>query len=238
MSKARPSGFAQFALDGFQILERLVDSAACDSLAAELTSLFDLRQASSRRRIGGIRNLLGKSASVRAIATSPKITSLLSEAAGASVFPVRATLFDKIAASNWGVAWHQDVSIAVMEQRETPGFTGWSVKAGVVHVLPPTDLLEGLIALRLHLDDCEAANGALKVIPKSHQAGKLSDEEINACVAAGKPVVCEVRKGGAVLMRPLLLHSSSASETPCRRRVLHIEYATSPLPNGLKWLEA
>ena len=36
-------------------------------------------------------------------------------------------------------------------------------------------------------------------------------------------------------MRPLLLHASSAAREGRHRRVVHIEYAASPLPFGLDW---
>jgi hypothetical protein len=46
-----------------------------------------------------------------------------------------------------------------------------------------------------------------------------------------------VKSGGAVVMRPLLLHSSTTAATPRHRRVLHFEYAAVDLPRGLKWFE-
>ena len=36
-------------------------------------------------------------------------------------------------------------------------------------------------------------------------------------------------------MRPLLLHASARSTTDRHRRILHIEYAGFPLPEGLRW---
>ena len=39
------------------------------------------------------------------------------------------------------------------------------------------------------------------------------------------------------MIRPLLLHASSAAESPRRRRVVHLEYAADPLPGGLDWFE-
>jgi len=40
-----------------------------------------------------------------------------------------------------------------------------------------------------------------------------------------------------ILMRPLLLHASSAATEPRRRRVVHLEYAAGPLPGGVEWFE-
>ena len=41
--------------------------------------------------------------------------------------------------------------------------------------------------------------------------------------------------GDALLMRPLLLHSSGRLRTASHRRVIHIEYAAFALPGGLQW---
>ena len=227
----------QFAQGGFQILKSVVELGECDSLAAELTPLFEQQIKSAKSRIGGVRNLLRTNPLVSSFSKSPAITELLQHATGSEVFPVRAIFFDKNPAANWLVPWHQDLAIAVAEQIETPGFTGWSVKDGTVHVHPPEEILAGMITFRLHLDDCDASNGALKVIAGSHRSGKIPTEEIAWLATAEKQITCEVPKGGALLMRPLLLHASPPAESPRHRRVLHLEYATQKLPNGLEWFE-
>lgn len=118
------------------------------------------------------------------------------------------------------------------------GYGPWSVKDGVVHVQPPSALLEQMITVRIHLDETSAGNGALKVIPGSHQLGKIPAESIRAH-AEGSHVVCECEPGDVLLMSPLLLHASSRSVTPSRRRIVHIEYAPPlALEKGLIWHEA
>jgi hypothetical protein len=57
--------------------------------------------------------------------------------------------------------------------------------------------------------------------------GVLTDAEIGRLSRDVPPVDCVVPAGGIVAMRPLLVHSSSKSETDLPRRVLHIEYADS-----------
>ena len=91
--------------------------------------------------------------------------------------------------------------------------------------------------MRIHLDDCPAANGPLRVIPGSHLAGKLGESAIAGIAVEHEAVVCEVAAGGALLMRPLLIHSSSAAVTPQHRRVIHLDYANISLPEGLFWFE-
>ena len=230
------SGLGQFSRDGFQMLPGLFLEEECDGLAAELSYCFDQQQNSARTKIGGVRNLLRASPRVAQLASSPRLISILEKLVEATAFPVRAIFFDKTAEANWRVPWHQDLAIAVAERIETSGYGGWSLKDGVNHVQPPQDILESMATVRLHLDDCDAGNGALKVIPNSHLRGKLDATEIAEWTKRAA-VSCEVPKGGALLMRPLLLHASSPAENPSHRRVLHIEYATQELPNHLKWFE-
>jgi len=127
------------------------------------------------------------------------------------------------------------LTIAVKEKRETEGFTVWTRKAAVEHVQPPVGILERMITLRFHLDDADAANGALKVIPKSHKNGRLSAEEIKFRRRANETRLCSVKKGDCLIMRPLILHSSSAGTSPKNRRVIHFEFSADDLPNGLDW---
>jgi hypothetical protein len=230
--------FHQFQTDGFQIIGSIVEDEECGVLAAELTPIFEQQQALLKSKIGGVRNLLSVSAGVQAFASSGRIISLLEKAVGSRPFAVRAIFFDKNPKANWLVPWHQDLAIAVVEHVEIPGFTGWSTKDGVLHVHPPQEVLEGMITLRLHLDDCTSENGALKVIPGSHRLGKLGTSELSECSKQNEGVICEVLKGGALLMRPLLLHASLPAKRPMHRRILHVEFTTKDLPDGLKWFES
>jgi ectoine hydroxylase-related dioxygenase (phytanoyl-CoA dioxygenase family) len=139
--------------------------------------------------------------------------------------------------ANWLVPWHQDLTIAVRERVETPGFGPWSVKEGVPHVQPPVELLARMLAIRLHLDDADESNGALRAQAGSHRRGRLGTEEIAEWRTRGVEVVCAAAAGDALLMRPLLLHASSKSMSSRSRQVLHIEYAGFDLPGGMRWCD-
>jgi ectoine hydroxylase-related dioxygenase (phytanoyl-CoA dioxygenase family) len=156
---------------------------------------------------------------------------------GGGAFPVRGILFDKQDGANWKVPWHQDVTIAVKSRVDADGYGPWSVKEGVLHVQPPGSVLERMVSVRLHLDDCPASNGALRVITGSHLEGKLDQNLIRDFVSDDLEVVCEVMKGGALLMSPLTIHASSAAESPQHRRVIHFDYANVGLSDGLEWFE-
>jgi ectoine hydroxylase-related dioxygenase (phytanoyl-CoA dioxygenase family) len=227
----------EFNENGFEILREILPIEHCDALAGELSAMHQLRTASAKNKLGGLRNLLRLLPEVCDVANSSRIMEILEKRLATPVFPIRALFFDKTPDANWRVAWHQDLTIAVAERIETPEFEGWSIKEGITHVQPPRRIFEGMATIRLHLDDCNANNGALKVIPGSHQEGKLNSAQIKNWTETGNIHICEVPKGGALLMRPLILHASSPAENPSHRRVLHIEYGIGELPNGLKWFE-
>lgn len=227
-------GLAGFESDGFGIISGVLSASECVNLRDELSSLFEADQTYRKSKQGGVRNLLGRSSSVQTLARSEKILGIVKDALRGDAFPVRAIFFDKLPSANWLVPLHQDLSIAVKERKEVPGFSGWSIKDGVQHVQPPADVLEKMVTVRLHLDDCRAENGALHVWPKSHLHGKLTADQIREW--SDQPhLVCEVDQGGALLMRPLLLHASFPSRSPSHRRVIHIEYTSDGLPGGLEW---
>src|SRR5690606_16226043 len=125
----------------------------------------------SSRRSASLRGMLGAAPSTRAVLDDPGVTSLLAALLGPGWRVVRSILFDKTPDANWKVAWHQDLSIAVRERADVAGYGPWSRKDGVVHVEPPTSVLKRMVTLRLHLDDCNAENGPLRVLPGSHAHG-------------------------------------------------------------------
>jgi ectoine hydroxylase-related dioxygenase (phytanoyl-CoA dioxygenase family) len=91
-----------------------------------------------------------------------------------------------------------------------------------------------ILAIRLHLDESGPENGPLLVIPASHKEGRLSAEQV-ANWKKTNGVTCTVPKGGALLIRPFLLHASSGCDVPMPRRVIHLEFAAEELPQGLEW---
>ncbi len=175
---------------------------------------------------------------VAQLARSSRLLDIVRPHLPADPRPVRAIYFDKVPETNWLVAWHQDLTLALRARVDAPGFGPWSVKDGVPHVQAPVHLLEQMLTTRLHLDDCDETNGALRVLPGSHRLGRLSAERIRLLRKHDPDHLCHLSAGDALLMRPLLLHASSRSQSNRHRRVLHIEYAAFPLPDPLEWHEA
>ena len=149
----------------------------------------------------------------------------------------RSVFFDKTPEANWKAPWHQDFAIAVKARHDIPGFSDWGVRDGVPHVNPPRDMLDNSLTLRVHLDPCPEDNGALRVLPGSHVHGPLSAQAQYEATRDVEPFVCAFPAGGLLLMRPLLLHSSSSAAQPSRRRVLHLEFCSQTLPAPLQWWE-
>lgn len=221
--------------EGFAVVPGVLDGGALSSFERSLAAVEEGEGVKWRGGVYAIRNLLEVLPAARGLARSSAMRELVEPILGTECFPVRGVLFDKTPAAPWKVAWHQDLTVAVRGRVEAEGFGPWSVKAGVFHVQPPARVLEGVLAVRLHLDDCDESNGPLKVLPGSHLSGRLGADEITHWRESVRPVTCVVPRGGAVLMRPLLLHSSPAPRLPRRRRVVHFEYAAAPLPHGLEW---
>jgi ectoine hydroxylase-related dioxygenase (phytanoyl-CoA dioxygenase family) len=224
---------------GFAVVRKLLYDTELEVIRDAL-SRDDPRDANqsgaARVRRGSVfarRNLLCIPA-VRSVIAQPAVGSLVRHVLGKGARAVRAILFDKTPDANWLVPWHQDLSIAVRERRDVAGFGPWSVKAGVHHVQPPVEILERMLAVRIHLDDCPEANGPLRVIPGSHRA-LWTPTELERLVSESQAVTCCADAGDALLVRPMLVHTSAPSRTPGHRRVIHIEYAACALPGGLEW---
>lgn len=188
----------------------------------------------NRSRRGGVRNLL-EHAVVRELACSSPVRSVAQLVLGSACFAARAILFDKTAAANWKVIWHQDLTIAVERRVATPGFCAWTNKSGVPHVQAPVALLGRMLAIRVHLDRCGLENGPLRFLPGSHLVGRLSANAIAQWRTETLPIAPTVERGGLLAFRPLLLHASSQATAPAHRRVVHIEFAAEDLPAPLRW---
>jgi hypothetical protein len=205
---------------GFAIIPGVLSDTEVNHLLARLT------QSSLRRSRAGIRHVLGNSL-VAELARDARLLDTAASVLDGNAFPFRATLFDKSPRVNWLVVWHQDTALPLRKRHDVSGWGPWSVKDGVVYAHAPAMVLSRIVALRIHLDDSTPLNGPLRVLPRTHTQGVLSDDEIHGLSTKIQPVDCLVRRGGVVAMRPLLVHSSTKSKAEIQRRVLHIEYAAS-----------
>ena len=218
---------AQLATKGFFLQPAVFSATECEAMVRALGPVHG----------AGRRGLLDHTV-VKAAARSESLATLIRPHLPHEPKAVRAIFFDKTPETNWLVAWHQDLTIAVRERHDLPGWGPWSVKNGIHHVQPPAGLLEEMVTVRIHLDDTDQSNGALMILPGSHRRGRLSGIEIRTLTSAAAPFTCEARAGDVLVMRPLLLHSSSRSKSASSRRVLHIEFAGLDLQAPLEWNDA
>jgi ectoine hydroxylase-related dioxygenase (phytanoyl-CoA dioxygenase family) len=203
---------------GFWIEEGVLAEGECDELAGALSQV--------RRGRAGARHLMSHAA-VAAVASDRRLLGIARRALGAGAVPYRATLFEKSGRANWLVVWHQDTALPLAARHDSGEWGPWSRKAGVLYAHAPAWALRRVLALRLHLDASTVENGPLRVIPGSHAAGVLTDEEVFRAAKAQPHRECLVPRGGVLAMRPLLVHSSSKARADAPRRVLHFEYADS-----------
>jgi ectoine hydroxylase-related dioxygenase (phytanoyl-CoA dioxygenase family) len=231
--------FTEFEENGFLILDAVLDEKKVSVLSKAISKLQPQNTANRNdQRVYGVRNLLNLLPEIKEFSQSEPVREITGKFLDVNAKVVRAIYFNKTADANWKVPWHQDLTIAVKEKRNTEGFTAWTRKVGIFHVQPPIEILEKMLTLRFHLDDTDETNGALKVIPKSHTKGRLNAEKIKHLRKANETAVCSVKKGDCLIMRPLLLHSSSAGSNPKNRRVIHFEFSSEDLPNGLNWYDS
>lgn len=228
---------AQLKADGFAIVPNLLPSdivQRCGQLIEAARNSRTEASVSNSRDTYGLRNLTDVVPEIAELMSEPSLAKLVTDVLSPSAFLVRSTLFDKTEGANWGVFWHQDLSIAVQEKHEAEGYSAWTKKAGVHCVQPPIEVMQQILTVRIHLDDCTAANGALKVLPGSHMLGRVRSASIDS-QQTSEAVTCEVPAGGVLLMRPTSLHASSPMDEPSPRRVIHFEFADFELPEPLKW---
>lgn len=213
-----------FENDGFAILPELLSNEECDHLVRAISGKHHSK--------AGSRGLLALEI-VRNTAEKLRIHPALQGLIGIDSHAVQCSLFAKGADANWSVTPHQDLSIPVHTPMDLPGWSGWSKKEGVWFVQPPAFVLEKLVAVRLQLDDDSSETGPLEVIPGTHRRGRLTSTDIKAHASLERHM-CIVPRGGALIMRPLLIHSSGKPASTKNRRVLHYLYGPA-LPSGMEW---
>lgn len=217
---------------GYAVLNNVIALRDVRKLKKELNKKLDLKNQPNKNFE---RALFVKHPDLVNLLLSPIIQKIVM-AIDKDAFVCKAIYLNKTTEANWYVTWHQDTTINVIDKIETDGYHAWTQKDGVVSVCPPTDINKAIFTLRIHLDDADAGNGALEVIPGSYNK-VLTDEEKNTIITYTKSTMVEVNEGGVMLMKPLLLHRSSKATNQRHRRVVHIEFVSQKLANGLQWAE-
>ncbi len=223
---------AQLTDKGFAILEGVFLEEQTEEIVRLIHQVETSRPAFRKTAdLFAIRQFFKEMPEVKPLIFTEPLNTLLDQLFGQDYFVVKSIYFDKPPNSNWFVSWHQDLTISVNEKFEMQHFRNWTVKQGQFAVQPPLHILENIVTLRIHLDNTDETNGALKVIPGTHLQGICRVEEWRS------EEICPVKNGGIMFMRPLLYHASGKSTTGQHRRVIHIELSNQELPTPLIWAE-
>ncbi|MBC9881888.1 phytanoyl-CoA dioxygenase family protein [Bradyrhizobium sp. INPA01-394B] len=213
--------------DGAQLFRQALTSDRVQELKETLSHLPPNQAGLRLKGIEGLAPFLAPRGEVGSFAAS---------VLGETCRPVRVVLFDKTAATNWALGWHQDRTIAVKARIPVDGFNTWSVKSGMQHVEPPFALLSGMVTLRVHIDPAPVSNAPLLIAPGSHKLGQIPEDKVRDVVRRCGTVACLADAGDIWLYATPILHASNAATAPMHRRVLQVDFAVGELPGGLEWL--
>lgn len=224
----------QLREDGYVILDRIFKDDEISHITGIIERFIAKRATPEDSPASyAIRSVFQQIPALKDVVLTPEIKNIIGNYFGNDFFLVRSVYFNKPSLSNWFVAWHQDISIHVANRSSHDNFLNWTKKDNHIGVQPPVDILTSTFTVRIHLDDCDETNGALKVISGSHRNGITRfKQDANTCAT-----VCPVAKGGIMIMQPLLFHASGKNISGRNRRVLHMEFCNKELPAEIGWAE-
>ncbi|MCC9073105.1 phytanoyl-CoA dioxygenase family protein [Flavobacterium sp. F-65] len=225
--------------DGFTIIENVYNESEIEKLISIIESSTENKAEKTTFRksedLFAIRQFHKEIPETLDYIFNQNLKDIIQSNFGENYFITKSIYFDKPEKSNWFVAYHQDLTISVDKKIDIKNFENWTTKQNQFAVQPPKEILEKNFTIRIHIDKTTKDNGALKVINSSHSKGIYRVENMD--LKNEKETICEVDKGGIMIMKPLLFHASNKTTNNERRRVIHIEFSNLELPNGLEWSE-
>jgi ectoine hydroxylase-related dioxygenase (phytanoyl-CoA dioxygenase family) len=225
----------QLANNGFTIIENIYSQDDVKQIIVAIEKADSSRETFRKStELFAIRQFLKEIPGIKSLIFNDNLKGLIRNFFGENYFVVKSIYFDKPETSNWYVSYHQDLTISVDKKVEMVGFGSWTNKQNQFAVQPPVDILRNIFTLRIHLDNTNEDNGALKVIRGSHLQDIRRPETITS---SEDHFTCNVPEGGVMIMKPLLLHSSGRTVNNKKRRVIHIEFSNLELPGNLNWSE-
>ena len=229
--KQLPKHLRKLNKNGFSSISKVYTSKEINTISKRLLQHIEHNPDEAH----GIRALLQKLPQLTPLLLNENMQRIINSIQP-DAFLTKAIYFDKPKEANWFVSWHQDIPINVTQRINTPGFKNWTAKKGVISVVPPANYNNDTFTIRIHLDKMNENNGGLQVLNGSHKK-QLEPEEIKIITDNSNPFQVNAEAGDILLMKPLLLHASPKSRRQSKRRVIHLEFSHTPLPNGLKYLE-
>jgi ectoine hydroxylase-related dioxygenase (phytanoyl-CoA dioxygenase family) len=181
---------------------------------------------------------LGSSAALDAVLSENSSLLASIQRLDPTAVPVRTVAFNKSESANWGVPWHQDRVIAVNDKVDVEGYRNWTKKSDTWHCEPPETVLDGMLFVRVHLDDSNHSNGAMEIAVGSHAGGIIPSAQAEKAANTYPIEVCDAKRGDVLILKMLTLHCSKPATVQSGRRVLRIDLSSSLLPLPLFWNEA
>lgn len=227
----------QLEENGFTLLPNQLSPAQISAFSSEIDQYIQAAQLQQpTQEVFAIRNLVNTIPGLIPQLHAAGIPELAHHFLGDAGVIIRSIYFNKPAAANWVVPWHQDLTVTVSDREsQYDGLTKWALKGNQLTAKAPASLLAQVLTIRIHLTACDETNGALKVIPGSHALGELQGESLKEQLEKLSTICCS-DEGGIMLMRPLLLHASLRS-TGNERRVIHLELISHQLLDAVNWSE-
>ncbi len=217
----------QLQIQGYQIKKAIYTES-------EIQEILQILSEKKVAKKFGVRRFLVDNSALLPIILNDNLRQIIQSFSDKALI-IKSIYFDKPPNANWIVNWHQDLTINVNGKIKQEAFKNWRVLKARTVVQPPLEILENIVTVRIHLDECRLENGALQVVPKSHLNGILKVENIE--LLNQKAIICEANQGDILLMKPLILHASKRVQNNSNRRVIHIEFCDKELPIGLEWNE-
>lgn len=168
---------------------------------------------------------------VQELVSDPNLMRIAEGYLTGNISIVQVKLFESTPAK----AWHQERNVVLNRKVDVADWGPWHEQCGVQYVQPPIEVLDNMVTLRLQLDAANEKSGYLRIIPRSHNTGLMSDEEIKAYAASHESIDCFTEAGDVFAMRPHVLQKTCEGSDGSARRVLQIEYCGYKLPAELEW---
>jgi phytanoyl-CoA hydroxylase len=218
----------QFARSGFVNGGPVIDEPAVEVLQAEVLRVIDERDQAGIPQPITLRNLSGDDAhpiwqiiniwqaspAFKALVTNDRIIGMAAQLMGARQLRL----------------WHDQIQY---KPKELGGRLGWHQDSPLWATLQPKD---AQITAWVALDDAEADNGCMYMVPGSHKWGNQHQEILKLPQGgqlpdtfAGEPVhliMCPVKKGHVHFHHSLTWHGSGTNHSQRPRRAIGIHFMT------------
>ncbi len=227
---------SELEINGFTTFDNIYSNDEVENILSTISQIDSSKETFRKSNdLFAIRQFLKEIPTIVNLVFNNNLKSIIENMFGQDYFIVKSIYFDKPETSNWYVSYHQDLTISVDKKLLIDGYGPWTVKQNQFAVQPPLEILENIFTVRIHLDETDENNGALRVIPGSHLKQIYRPETIDWNLE--KEQICNVQKGGMMIMKPLILHSSNRTTNHKKRRVIHIEFSNKDLSETLNWAE-